>query len=131
MRLALLLLGSVALNAAEFRLSAGLADSQVLQRNAQNSADISIGGTAEGLAGKTIEARVLSSGKAIKGWSWKPVATVHGATWTGTINGIPTGGPYTIEFRSRVQPPLSSKTSLSATCGFSPDSRTWKALAIW
>ena len=99
MRLALLLLGSVALNAAEFRLSAGLADSQVLQRNAQNSADISIGGTAEGLAGKTIEARVLSSGKAIKGWSWKTVATVPGATWAGTINGIPMGGPYTIEFR--------------------------------
>jgi sialate O-acetylesterase len=112
MRLAFLLFCSVALNAAEFRLSAGLTDSQVLQRNAQNSADINIGGTAEGLVGKSIEGRVLSSGKPIKGWSWKPVATVQGATWTGTVNGIPTGGPYTIEFRSSGATPVVVKDIL-------------------
>ena len=117
--------------AAEFRLSAGLTDSQVLQRNAQNSADVTIGGIAEGLAGKTIEARLLSSGKPVKGWSWKPVATVHGATWTGTVNGIPDGRPVHNRISVPGATPSSSKTSLSATCGFSPDSRTWKVLAIW
>jgi sialate O-acetylesterase len=41
-----------------------------------------------------------------KGWSWKPVATAHSATWTGTVNGIPAGGPYTIELRSRGATPV-------------------------
>ena len=100
MRIALLLLCAVVLQAAEFRVGAGLTDHQVFQRGAQNTADIKVGGTADGLAGKPIEARILARTKPVKGWSWKSIATVGGSTWTGALTGVPMGGPYNIEFRS-------------------------------
>src|SRR5687767_13071191 len=100
MKTALLLLTAYIALAAEFRVGAGLNDSQVFQRNAQNIADIKLGGTSEGLTGKAIEARILTAGKALKGWSWKPVATIESATWTATLSAVPMGGPYDIEFRS-------------------------------
>ena len=99
--------------AAEFRLSAGLTDSQVLQRNAQNTADISIGGTARWTRRKNDRSsHSLERSKPVKGWTWKPVATVHGDTWTGTVPGVPMGGPYTIEFRSSGATPVVIKDML-------------------
>jgi sialate O-acetylesterase len=101
MRTVLLLLCSLAAGAAEFRVGAGITDSQVFQRNAQNTADIKVGGSADGLTSKQIEARILARGKPVKGWNWKSVATVDGATWTGSLAAVPMGGPYDVEFRSQ------------------------------
>src|SRR3954447_18727744 len=112
MKTALCLLCCIGAYAAEFRVGAGLTDSQVFQRNAQNTADIKVGGSAEGLAGKQIEARILSGGKPVKGWSWKPIATVDSATWTGTLAAVPMGGPYNIEFRSSPATPVILKDIL-------------------
>src|SRR5262245_25018126 len=112
MKTALSLLFAIVACAAEFRVGAGLTDSQVFQRNAQNTADIRVGGTAEGLAGKQIEARVLAGGKPVKGWGWKPIATVESATWTGSLPSVPMGGPYNIEFRSSPATPVIVKDIL-------------------
>jgi sialate O-acetylesterase len=112
MRFALLLLCAMALAAAEFRVGAGLADHQVFQRGAQDTADIKVGGTADGLTGKQIEARILAGSKPVKGWAWKSVATIGGATWTGTLTGVPMGGPYNIEFRSTGATPVIVKDVL-------------------
>jgi sialate O-acetylesterase len=112
MRTALLLLFGIAAHAAEFRVSAGLTDQQVFQRNGQNTAEIKVAGTADGLAGKQIEARVLSGAKAVRGWAWKSIATVDGATWTGALSGVPMGGPYNIEFRSAGATPVVVKDVL-------------------
>ena len=112
MKTALSLFFALVTYAAEFRVGVGLTDSQVFQRNAQNSADIKVGGSAEGLAGKQIEARILAGGKPLKGWGWKPIATVESATWTGSLPGVPMGGPYNIEFRSAPATPVIVKDIL-------------------
>lgn len=107
-----LLLCCTASFAAEFRLGAGLTDYQVLQRNARNAADVTVGGSADGLTGKSIEARVVMRGKPLKGWNWRHIATIGGATWTGSISSIPIGGPYDIEFRSSGATPVVIKNIL-------------------
>ena len=98
--------------AAEFRVGAGLSDFQVIQRGPGNFANIPVGGSAEGLAGKPIEARILAGGKPLKGWNWRPVAVAGGATWAGALDGVPTGGPYTIELRARGATPALVKSVL-------------------
>jgi sialate O-acetylesterase len=112
MRVLLVPLLAVAIHAAEFRIGAGLTDHQVFQRSSQNTADIKVGGSADGLTGKSIEARILSGSKTIKGWTWKPIATVGGDTWTGALSGVPMGGPYTLEFRSSGATPVVIKDIL-------------------
>ncbi len=100
MRVVLFLLCSAIIFAAEFRVGVGLVDHQVFQRNAQNTTDIKIGGMADGLSGKQIEARILEGSKVVKGWTWKPVAKVDSVTWSGSLVAVPMGGPYDIEFRA-------------------------------
>lgn len=112
MRLTVFLLAAVLAPAAEFRVSAGVSDFQVFQRNAQNVAAIKIGGIADGLKGKSIDARILLGGKVLKGWSWKPIANVQGATWTGVLTDVPTGGPYSIQFRAEGSIPTVFKNIL-------------------
>ncbi|HYI97288.1 MAG TPA: sialate O-acetylesterase [Bryobacteraceae bacterium] len=116
MRVVLFILCNLLCNAtvfaAEFRVGVGLVDHQVFQRNAQNTTDIKIGGTADGLSGKQIEARILDGSKILKGWSWKPVAKVDSATWIGSLASVPTGGPYDIEFRSPGATPVVVKDIL-------------------
>src|SRR4051794_10451774 len=89
-----------AANAAEIRLSAGAADNQVYQRNQSNTTTLKLGGTAEDVTGKAIEVRLTAGGKPVKGFGWKPLATVSGSTWTGELSGVPAGGPYTLELKA-------------------------------
>jgi sialate O-acetylesterase len=90
--------------AQELRVGAGIADYQVLQRDPQGVARVKIGGTADKLAGKTIEARLASAGKPVRNFGWRTVGTINGATWTAEINGVPTGGPYDLELRAAGAP---------------------------
>ena len=93
MRLALLFLGTT-IFAAEFRVGAGLENNQVYGRTIQ------VGGSAEGLAGKQIELRIVFKRRPVKGWDWRPIATAGPLTWTGELTSLPPGGPYRIEFRA-------------------------------
>ena len=90
----------------EFRLSAGATDFQVFQRNERNTADIKLGGTADKLEGKQIEARLSRDGKPLKSFAAIPITTITGSTWTGELKGVPPGGPYTLELRAKGATPV-------------------------
>ncbi|MDZ4801514.1 MAG: sialate O-acetylesterase [Bryobacteraceae bacterium] len=84
----------------ELRLSTGATDYQVFQRSEGGVADLRLGGTASDLVGKSVDARLTTRGKAVKGFGWKALTSVSGPTWTGELKGVPTGGPYTLELRA-------------------------------
>ena len=88
--------------AQEFRVAGGLASEQVLQRDSTNKATAKLVGSASGLDGKPIEARVTSGRRLIRNWS--PAGTVQNGAWTAEIAAIPMGGPYKIELRSGPAP---------------------------
>jgi sialate O-acetylesterase len=90
------------LSAQDIRITSGLSDQQVLQRNADQVAGVKLAGTtsAKKAAGKIIEVRVsLSGGKALSGFDWIPAGKVARQSWTAELDGIPTGGPYRLEVR--------------------------------
>ena len=84
---------------AQIRLIHGAADSQVFQRNAANSADLPLSGEAKGFDGKRVEARILATNPIREERGWSPIATVSAGTWQGTLKGLATGGPYSLELR--------------------------------
>jgi sialate O-acetylesterase len=90
----------------ELRVGAGIADYQVVQRNDRNEGTFKFGGSAEGLTGKAVEARLTAKGKVVKGWNWKPVATIESTTWSAEISGVPAGGPYQLELRAAGADPV-------------------------
>ena len=86
----------------EIRITSGIADDQVLQRNAEQTAEIHLAGTASGkkVNGRAVEARLLSgSGLPVTGFDWSPIAKVQKLKWMGDMKGLPTGGPYRLELR--------------------------------
>ena len=89
-------------SAQELRVAGGLASEQVLQRDSTNKANAKLVGSASGLDGKPIQARVTSGRRVIRDWS--QAGTVQSGAWTAEIAGIPMGGPYKIEVRSGSAP---------------------------
>src|SRR5690606_23174602 len=84
---------------AQIRLIHGAADSQVFQRSAANSADLPLSGEAKGFDGKRVEARILATNPIREERGWSPIATVSAGAWQGTLRGLATGGPYSLELR--------------------------------
>lgn len=87
--------------AQDIRITGGISDQQVLQRSLQQAADLSITGTVSGKKTdkKWIDARITSGGKVLPNFDWVPVGRVQKQSWTANLLGIPTGGPYRMEFR--------------------------------
>ena len=86
----------------EIRVTSGIVDDQVLQRNAEQTAEVHLAGTVSGkkVNGRTLEARVLSgSGLPVAGFDWTPIGKVQKLKWAGDLKGLPTGGPYRLELR--------------------------------
>src|SRR5271155_5431568 len=86
----------------EVRITTGVLENQVFQRNAERTAEIPFGGVATGkkVNGKNVEARLLGvDGSAAAGFDWSPVAKVVKQNWTARLSGVPTGGPYKLEAR--------------------------------
>ena len=96
--LAILLFVS-AVAAQEFRVTGGITDDQVLQRGPAGTADLKMTGSAKGVDGKTVEARLLRQFIAPEGFDWTAVAKVERGAWSGELKNIPTGGPYRLELR--------------------------------
>lgn len=71
-------------------------DHQVLQRDARDQAVLALKGTAEGAAGKSVEARVVARKG---GTGWKSLGRVDGGAWSGELT-LSTGGPYRVEVRA-------------------------------
>ena len=85
--------------AQDLKLTSGLFDDQVIQRGAEERADIQLSGSAPA-NGKYIEARILKKdGSVLTGYDWKVVDKVERGRWQGQVKGVPTGGPYKLEIR--------------------------------
>lgn len=93
---------SAALVGQEVRVTGGVADDQVLQRNAENRADLNLSGTIAGKRsnGKAIEARLVSGPAVVRGFDWIEIGRAQRQKWSGELKGIPAGGPYKLEVRA-------------------------------
>src|SRR5882672_1117893 len=80
-------------------ITSGAADEQVLQRNAEGRADLTLAGAATRANGKYVEARVLSKNAPLSGLDWLSLGKVQANKWKGEVKGVPTGGPYRLEVR--------------------------------
>ena len=96
----------LSLPAQEIRVTGGITDYQVIQRGADQTADLHFSGTVAGKRtnGKDIEARLTSNGNPVAGFDWMPVGKAKQQKWTGDMKGVPTGGPYRLEVRLQGSP---------------------------
>jgi len=85
----------VAVSAGALTIQEGLVPYQVLPCGVDGTAAIAFKGTADG-AGR-VEARIAGMQKIVMGWT--PVGEASGGQWSGTLPGIPAGGPYRVEVR--------------------------------
>jgi sialate O-acetylesterase len=84
----------------DIRITSGPADNQVLQRNADRTADIALSGTAAGKKARDIEARLAAAdGTAVPGFDWAYIARTEKQRWGGELKHVPAGGPYRLELR--------------------------------
>lgn len=74
------------------RVTEGLWDHMVLQRNAQNVSDTMFSGTCH-IQGR-VRLTVLGRGARRLGWRHRMVGRAEGGRFTGRLRGLPTGGPY-------------------------------------
>jgi sialate O-acetylesterase len=92
----------LAVFAQDLKIVTGPVDNQVFQRNADQTADIKLGGTAAGkkVNGKDIEVRVLGADAvALPGFDWTSIGKIQKLKWAGELKRIPVGGPYRLEVR--------------------------------
>ena len=87
--------------AQEIKITTGIVDQQVLQRNSRQAADLHLTGAATGkkIDKKVVEVRIASPSAVLSGFDWAPVGRVQKTDWAADITGIPAGGPYRIELR--------------------------------
>src|SRR5262245_24426101 len=85
---ALLLCGGLVF-AQDIRLTNGPADYQVIQRGANNRADLPLAGGAQGADGAPVEARLLHAGKPVKGFAGVSLGSLAGGNWSGALKAIP------------------------------------------
>ena len=102
-RLALLPLLSLVLlplRAQEIKITDGVVDKQVFQRNNEERAELKFSGSVGRQAnGKYIEARITQKDAPVAGFDWTPMSKAKNGAWTGDFRGLPTGGPYKLEAR--------------------------------
>ena len=91
----------------EIRIASGPADNQVFQRNADQTADLKLSGTAIGkksngkdVEGKSVEARLTGADTtALPGFDWTSLGKIQKLKWGGAVKHVPAGGPYRLEVR--------------------------------
>src|SRR5205814_4983440 len=81
------------LSAQEIKITSGVTDEQVLQRNPHSAADLHLTGTVIGKKtnGKSIEVRITSTNNVLSNFDWTPAGKVQKVNWTADLIGIPTG----------------------------------------
>ncbi len=90
---------ATSLSAQILQLTRGAVDYQVFQRGPGNAASLKLEGSAQGAAGKSVEARLVAAGRPLANFDWRPAGSVSGTAWTAQIAGVPTGGPYRLDLR--------------------------------
>ena len=92
-------------------MTSGPVDYQVFQRGAEQTADISVSGTAFGkkVNGKDVEARLVTADSTpVAGFDWSSICKIQKLKWGGELKRVPVGGPYRLEVRMQ-----GSDTSIS------------------
>ena len=85
-------------SADSIKVSSGLVDYQVLQRDQNGAGTAAFAGTAAvRFNNRYIEAKVSKDGTEVRGWTG--IGQIKAGKWTGTLPNIPTGGPYQIDIR--------------------------------
>lgn len=93
---------AVAALAQEIRITSGPVDNQVLQRTAEQTADLRLTGTATNKKAnnKDIEARLVTADNStVPGFDWTSLGKVQKQRWSGELKRVPAGGPYRLEVR--------------------------------
>jgi sialate O-acetylesterase len=93
---------TVAALAQDIRITSGPVDNQVFQRNADQTADLRLSGTAinKKANNKEIEARLIGADNStVAGFDWTVVGKVQKLKWSGEVKRVPMGGPYRLEVR--------------------------------
>ena len=88
--------------AQDIRITSGPVDNQVFQRNADQTADLQLTGTASNKKanGKDIEARLVAAdNNPVPGLDWASLGKIQKLTWSGEVKHVPAGGPYRLEVR--------------------------------
>lgn len=87
--------------AQDLKINIGPPSGSVLQRDNEGRADLKLAGTApRSSANKFVEARVVNDkNEPIAGHDWQALERVKSNSWSGTVKGIPQGGPYSLEVR--------------------------------
>jgi sialate O-acetylesterase len=98
---ALLTFLTSSLLAQDLKINLGPAAGSVIQRDSEGRADLKIAGSAPRTsANKFVEARVVNEkGEPLASLDWKALERVKNNAWSGTLKGVPQGGPYSIEVR--------------------------------
>lgn len=78
-------------------ITTGLAEWQVIQRDSAGLGTIQCGGTSA--RDGEVWARVLRDARPVDGLGWRQAGTSADGTFSAEVRDIPTGGPYSIEFR--------------------------------
>ena len=79
------------------KITSGLIDRQILQRNRKNVCDVLLAGQCS-IKGQ-LQIRVTKANRAIAGLNNKTIASLSKGKFTHRLVGIPAGGPYDIELR--------------------------------
>lgn len=74
----------------------GLADGQVLQRHGDQTACARVTGVCS--ARGPVHVRITDGGRVVRGWSKRRVGRAVRGRFVARLDGIPTGGPYTVTF---------------------------------
>lgn len=78
-------------HAQTLKLTGGVVDDQVLQRDASNRATATLSGTAERAEGRAVEVRVVRKFIVVETFGWHTISRVSGGKWSGQIQGLPVG----------------------------------------
>ena len=82
-------------------LTSGLVDYQVLQRSSNNQARTEVAGSIGSIRAGIVEVRLLRRGRTVVPFDWLKVGKMKEGRWEATLDKIPTGGPYDLQFRFR------------------------------
>jgi sialate O-acetylesterase len=79
-------------------ITKGLTDDVVLQRRNEAEAEVVVEGTApDGVSGALL-VTISRKESPLPGWDQREIGTVAKGAWRAKITGLPTGGPYVVEF---------------------------------
>jgi sialate O-acetylesterase len=85
-------------NSPGFEVTSGLVDHQVVQRRADGTATVSVKGRSERTGMLRVRVTRGDHGLRVAGFADRELTRIGSGEWTARLDGLPTGGPYRVEF---------------------------------